>query len=97
VPKFKVFHNDKFLDIPSFMWGEKVEPRLKDLVWVADVYCKNLDEAYRLTNHIDEPWWTNKEVKEYIRSRSTSCGDVIVDESGQGYLVVAVGFREYAY
>jgi hypothetical protein len=37
-----------------------------------------LDEAFKLTNHINEPWWDNEKVEALVNSRSTSVGDVIV-------------------
>lgn len=61
---------------------------------VADVDA--LEDAFRLTNHIDDPWWENEGVTLTKESRSTSVGDVIVVERGDTseaiYGVSPVGF-----
>jgi hypothetical protein len=51
---------------------------------VATVTAESLDEAYRLTNSIDEPWQHNPSVtpaRPDTPERSTSIGDVIVEHS----------------
>lgn len=58
---------------------------------VAVVDTDDLDEAYRLTNHIDKLWWENEGVVALRESRSTSIGDVL-DLNGKFYVVDRCGF-----
>lgn len=58
---------------------------------VAVVDTDDLDEAYRLTNHIDKLWWHNEKVVALRESRSTSIGDVL-DVNGKYYVVDRCGF-----
>ena len=44
---------------------------------IATIKCEKLDDTFRLTNHIDEPWWDNPEVRTVQESRSTSVGDLV--------------------
>lgn len=44
-----------------------------------------LDDAFRLTNHIDRAWWESGEVECKKQSRSTSVGDVVVLEWEDGH------------
>jgi hypothetical protein len=69
-----------------------------DLHLVAEVATDNLNEAYQLTNTIDNSWWKNYGVKflgspEYGMKgcRSTSVGDVM-ELDGKFYQVDSVGF-----
>jgi hypothetical protein len=43
-----------------------------------------LEEAFRLTNHINAPWEENKEISYLVGEthRSTSVGDVVENENG---------------
>jgi hypothetical protein len=94
MPVYKVYHNQKFLDVPSFKWGIEVFPEKENLVLIAEVNCDNIDDAFRLTNHIDDLWWENIEVKVFKNSRSTSCGDVVEDPEGKFWVCAAVGWKE---
>lgn len=60
---------------------------------VAVVEAGTLEEAYRLTNHIDHDWWENALVRTLATTppRSTSVGDVLV-RHGQAWIVARVGF-----
>ena len=50
------------------------------------------EELFRLTNHIDEEWSKNKEIKWAMpKSRSTSVGDII-EIDGMYWRVENVGF-----
>lgn len=61
---------------------------------VASVDTSDIDDAYRLTNTIEQGWWKNKcvtanfaspeffEVDGQKGTRSTSVGDVLVTEEG---------------
>jgi hypothetical protein len=55
----------------------------------------SLDDAYRLTNHIDRAWWENEGVNRVGSEprRSTSVGDVIF-RNGTPYRVASFGFDE---
>jgi len=96
-----VYHNSKFLDRMPFEWGERIHPKVEDLSRVATVHAYNLDDAYRLTNTIDAPWWENELVNCNVGAwseikrgyRSTSCGDILVDKDGRAWIVAALGFE----
>lgn len=63
---------------------------------VALVESNSVDDVYRITNHIDDPWWDNPEViKKVEESRSTSVGDVVVAEDGTAYRCEMVGWSKY--
>lgn len=83
---------------------EVVEDQLRhnNLIRVADIETneedleKVLNEAYGLTNSIDEAWYENKNISipDITRDscRSTSIGDVI-QIFGDSYMVDRVGFK----
>jgi hypothetical protein len=60
---------------------------------VAKVDTHDLDEAFGLTQHIEDEWWKNKKVELVKKSRSTSVGDVLKQE-GRLYTVEFLGFSE---
>ena len=94
---FTVFH----AKIPNFGVTQKDNPNFCELhyVEVAKVQCNTLNEVYSLTNHIGKDWTTNKEIISCnAKCRSTSCGDVIVDDkTGEQYMVLGVGFGKLTY
>ncbi|WP_376795027.1 hypothetical protein [Thermogemmatispora sp.] len=59
-----------------------------------------LEEAFRLTNHVEEPWQRSRKILWYARDgplRSTSVGDIIVSlSSGAAWVVDHVGFQVIA-
>lgn len=59
-----------------------------------------LDEAFRLTNSINQPWWRSVFVQptdDKKKYRSTSIWDVIVDtKTNTVYRVENIGFKEIA-
>lgn len=62
---------------------------------VVEVYnddTRSLEEAYKLTNHLDKEWWKNEEVTMISQSRSTSVGDII-EMDGMFYAVDICGFK----
>lgn len=89
-----VYHNPHFLEL-AIKEGDvlvfAVKRQLKELEQVATVFTNDLDEAFRLTNHIDKSWHENERVKVIKKSRSTSVGDVLLYE-GVMYVVAPVGF-----
>jgi len=96
-PAFTVFHysgNDRsivFSDRTVAAWPA-------DFTQVATVRGNSLDDAFRLTNHIDTPWTQNEDVTACVKQpvRSTSVGDVIVDEAGAAHVVASFGFKQFA-
>jgi len=69
------------------------------VVWDDDLTeTENLDRAFRLTNHIDRPWWENPDVTAAgpvpLKHRSTSVGDVLGLPNGKFYRVAALGWEE---
>ena len=79
---------------PRMLFSEII-PAASDLVQVAVVETSDLDDAYRLTNHIDCDWRTNSEVKTFRLGnvRSTSCGDVM-ELNNEFFMVAEVGFTK---
>lgn len=60
---------------------------------VALVDTDDLDLAYQLTNHIDQPWTQNSGVTALTdRPRSTMIGDIIINSDG-AFVVAGVGFE----
>ena len=89
--KYSVYHAKQ----PTFGFGDRpIFP--KAYKKVADVECYNLDDAFRVTNHIDKDWRTNPEVIESFQDkvRSTSVGDVIVDKDDNKFYCAPVGWEE---
>ncbi len=81
----KIYHT-KFLysqfmhDLPTFP---------DDYVFVGEVHCNTLDEAWRLANAVEEgDYWSSKEC------RSTCVGDVIGDNDGRFFRVEGLGFEQ---
>lgn len=64
-----------------------------DFELVAEVDTDNVDEAFRLTNHIDQSWYENEGVKTIKKSRSTSVGDIVV-VSGSAYRCMPLGWEK---
>ena len=99
----RVYHNVRFLDRPSWQWSCQAFPMPVDLYEVAEVATNNLEEAYHLTQNIDQPWIINdgvgakaKDDGSY-RHRSTSCGDIMMREDGSAYIVSSCGFQRVPY
>jgi hypothetical protein len=88
-----VWHNEKFTDY-GFGGGTLKGVTIHQ---VAQVATEDLDEAYRLTNNIDDSWIKNPEVTpigiQGKGARSTSVGDVLF-LNDKGYVVESIGFRE---
>jgi hypothetical protein len=91
--KYKVYHAKN----PTFGFGDKPAfPEAYDKV--ATVECKGIEDVFRATNHIDSNWMTNPEVIERAKCdcRSTSVGDVVVDEDGNKMYCAMVGWENMA-
>ncbi len=84
-----VFHNkttDFFTDLNNVL--------VVDLDFVAEVQTNSLDEAYKLTQNIDEAWVKNWQVRPNLNQaqyRSTSVGDVL-QKGTDFYIVQRLGF-----
>lgn len=66
-------------------------------VHAAIVQATDLDDAFRLTNHIDQDWSENEGVTVVGAEgrRSTSVGDEIEDVStGERFAVLAIGWKK---
>jgi len=82
-------------------WGSDPYPKWNkdEFTLVAVVKEGSLEDAYRLTNHIDKSWWENAGVTPVLkkgeepRFRSTSVGDVIHDGK-RAFRVSTLGFVE---
>lgn len=94
-----VFHNDKFIDY--MLHNGKLAP-VTTMRLVAVVDTSDPEEAFKLTNNVDNPWPQNETVTPESTSesyRSTSVGDLVVDgmagARGSKHLIVEpCGFRE---
>lgn len=74
-----------FSDTPSPEWPD-------DFHLVAKVRCEDEEDAFRLTQHLDEEWWKNDKVYKVKESRSTSVGDLII-HGHVAYQVLSIGCR----
>ena len=90
--KFKVYHAKEMVSA----YGSFPEFTLANYEEVAVVECKGLDDAFHLTNHIDEDWTLNKGIVSCNATcRSTSVGDVIVQEElGKAFRCMRFGWDE---
>jgi hypothetical protein len=96
----QIWHNPNFFDA----WRSNEPPKLADCTLVAEVDTDDLEEAWRLTNHIDEPWFapgggggkviTHPRDGEEPRHRSTSVGDLAVKSDGTVWYCDAVGWMQ---
>lgn len=61
---------------------------------VAKVDAEQIDHVFSLTNHIDKSWTENESVTALIENpRSTSVGDIVVDESGAVWYCASIGWE----
>lgn len=81
---------------PDFMAAENPVNFPEGFEMVAEVVTDgHLEKVFELTNHIDKPWWENTEVKCHRKRRSTSVGDVVVDEEGRKHFCDMAGWRQF--
>jgi hypothetical protein len=102
--KFHVFHNNKFLELQFVLMDkvaltpEEIQEHFSDIKYVATVDVKDYGDVFRVTNHIDSNWELNPEVlmvKNPGRNRSTSVGDIIIEDSTKRRWVCApIGWIE---
>jgi hypothetical protein len=91
---FQVWHDNEprfrgtFADVKRWRMGQD------GYTQVATVDAETLDDVFERTNHIDQPWETNPGVTLLGgRARSTSVGDVVVDQDGQAWLCASAGWE----
>lgn len=95
-----VYHSKSFRDTAMYGTSDRVN---KDLLlamldnfdtyeYVAGVESDDLNDAYRLTNHIDGNWIENEGIEAFGEMhRSTSVGDLMIAKDGI-YVVAPFGF-----
>jgi len=67
----------------------------EDYEVVAAVEADNIEHVFEKTNHIDRDWTENEGViPTKTRVRSTSCGDVVVDGSGNRLICASMGWEK---
>jgi hypothetical protein len=90
---FYVGTDEEKASVKSNIFTEEYD-RVANLEIDAETIEEALNKAYKLTNHIDQDWKLNKEVKSYLRerNRSTSVGDVFMVGAGTHYVVAQFGF-----
>lgn len=76
-------------------------PDFSEYVKVAEVFLgnatveANLEDVFRLTNHIDRDWTGNPEIQaEGKEHRSTSVGDIVVTDTGDKYICQPLGWEK---
>lgn len=89
---FAVWHkkNPDFLDA-----GKRLD--LRDFDRVAFVFrVESIEDAFRLTNHIDKSWYLNDNVLVEKESRSSSVGDLFYEvHSDKWYHCEMIGWKEF--
>jgi len=75
-------------------WNPNVRQRTfpDDFLLVAEVDTDNLEDIFRLANHIDSAWWDNPGVTHHAESRSTCSGDVVVKTDGSIHVCRSMGW-----
>jgi hypothetical protein len=97
----KVYHSRE--QISSDAAKDILSVNLRDYRLVAAVYVSEtqrsmedfsvLEHVFQLTKSSDHPWWDNPKVFVFKESRSTSIGDIIIDEYHTAWLCEAQGWR----
>jgi len=102
---FKVYHYDmdkyhysfgKWYQRTAYEMAPAETPKFpEEYELVAEVDTTDIEEAFRLTNNIEDAWTRNAEVKaQGSEFRSTSCGDVVVAPDGKRLLCASMGWEE---
>lgn len=87
----QVFHDMEFNPVET---RTRVFP--DNFMLVAEVDSDDIDDAFRLTNHIDDDWWNNPGVKKCCEEkvRSTSTGDVVLTSDGSVFACCTLGWAK---
>lgn len=87
----EVFHNSQFL--PYLLDPTQESLKKGNFECVGKVYTGDLEDAYKLTQNLEEAWHLNTNVAANKRScRSTSVGDLLKKDD-QFYVVESCGFK----
>ena len=90
--RYKVYHANPMKSMFD-KTPETFNPEGYDMV--AEVECIDEEDVFRATNHIDSDWTKNPEVISVTgRCRSTSVGDVVVDEDGVALYCAGCGWED---
>lgn len=97
----KVYHSENTRDTGFYghkdiITNEAIIKMFKEgeYTLVAEVDTNDMDDVFRLTNHISHSWTENEEVTAVIeRVRSTSVGDILVNDNGT-FIVAGCGFEQ---
>jgi hypothetical protein len=88
---FTVYHANN----PTFGFG-KTPKFPEEFTAVAVIDSPNLGETFKITNHIDHNWEENTEVIDLLAkgNRSTSVGDVMVENDGTKHRCENCGWKK---
>ncbi len=95
MPAIRIFHNSDFLAYR----GDQDHITLPDnpiaTVKLPDMPTTEhaLNMTYHLSQHLESPWWLNREV--HLHVRSTSVGDVLADAADNHFVVESLGFQPF--
>jgi hypothetical protein len=93
--KLKVYHTKSWaLNSLLHFKTDGFKPHKDDYQLVAEVECDNFGDVFYLTNHVHQEWWKNEGVTLIKESRSTSVGDIVVDENDNIHLCASMGWKE---
>ena len=89
--KFKVYHKNEM----KFGFNTPETFNKSDYTMVAEVESADLEDVFRITNHIESDWTKNPEVIKIHggRCRSTSVGDIVEDENGNFHYCAGCGWE----
>jgi hypothetical protein len=101
---FQVWHNKNFLDFEKYKYKEVDTVYLPENDFGVVAFVNNvpsLDDAFELTNNIDQPWVYNEGVVPFssaAKYRSTSVGDVIRNfDTDEWFIVMPMGFKKFKF
>lgn len=97
--KFTVYHTKSWaLNSLLHLGIGGFRPHKHDYKMVATVECGSLGEVFRLTNHINHSWTENEGVFAVSEKvRSTSVGDVVIDEGGNLFVCASCGWEQLSW
>jgi hypothetical protein len=92
---WKVYHSIH-MDPRAYL-GER-QPFPDNYELVARVHAEKIEDVFFFTNTVHKFWWTWDSVLPTKRTRSTSVGDVVVDErTNQAFHCEVCGWKEVEY
>ena len=91
VQVFGIYHRRRMI---PWLYKNEPAPVRDDFTLVAHVEVGSLDDAFRITQHIDDDWTSAPGVQMHVeRARSSSVGDVFQTPDGALYRVAPMGFE----